>query len=478
MPFCLSRCPPSRSSINKPSKSTAPPLHSDHLSPREGPIRKSKRLPFPIPTFKPDPSLKKLESEFLQEKTTPSRVHENSIRQACTAAHSFADCINDNNSADDDDEEDPFLRSIFRKKVEKPSKSTSIGMSSSPPRPATEVTTKEPVFNGNGGLTERQEIEHAQEPGNNHLPNDISVSDRGNHGLDNRQQMDVISLHHVPKKGSLLELAADSTIATLSNDLNAKKNVEIQSTRRAGDKGGTKKVSMDDTHFPYAKLNEYNNNDTTRLRLTSNPNVLPPEKSAISKCSIQSESPETKTPATDEGGSNCHLANTPFVRSCTAGIRKGRKRARTGLCALCTTCPCKRQNNAVGNDAVTTVTFARSQRAVEKALIRRVQKLEKTCEFYETQAEMVRKKLRQHRRDVWKTEGLLRQQIDTNHCTTDGMISNYRFLPDVRILEAPVEETATLSEKAVLKARRSTFSDTTCKSSQKRATDVQMKSFT
>ena len=76
------------------------------------------------------------------------------------------------------------------------------------------------------------------------------------------------------------------------------------------------------------------------------------------------------------------------------------RRARKGTCALCTTCPCNSIPDK-SDDSIAAM-FARSDSAVEKALIRRVQKMEKTCELHESRMEMVKRKLVHHRREIWK----------------------------------------------------------------------------
>jgi hypothetical protein len=67
--------------------------------------------------------------------------------------------------------------------------------------------------------------------------------------------------------------------------------------------------------------------------------------------------------------------------------------------------------------------FARSDSAVEKALIRRVQKMEKTCELHESRMEMVKRKLVQHRREIWKKK-------ESKHPELFSTIKPYQFLPD------------------------------------------------
>ena len=95
---------------------------------------------------------------------------------------------------------------------------------------------------------------------------------------------------------------------------------------------------------------------------------------------------------------------TKNVSEKTEPVPRPKKRARTKSCALCKTCPC--QKTPTGQDHAVTLnmssTFSRSDTAVEKALIRRLQKLEKSVEHTAEQMEMVRRNLKKHRRDIWK----------------------------------------------------------------------------
>ena len=99
-------------------------------------------------------------------------------------------------------------------------------------------------------------------------------------------------------------------------------------------------------------------------------------------------------------------------------------------CSLCLKCPCNdTSRNSVGT---TTAGLAQTDVAIEKALIRRLAKLETVADQYEEQTEAVRRKLKKHRRDVWKKrEDLLRRAGD--------QIANKRsatyFLPDVDELD-------------------------------------------
>lgn len=133
-----------------------------------------------------------------------------------------------------------------------------------------------------------------------------------------------------------------------------------------------------------------------------------------------------------------------------------RKRARKGSCALCVTCPC---NNLAdlgdANGNMTVNTFARSDAAVEKALIRRVQKMEKSFEMNEGRLEVLRRKLKQHRREMWK-KALNRRDaapVGANH-----------FLPDAQEFEEIARMgSARFPVDSVQAVQKVVFPDVPCK---------------
>lgn len=107
-----------------------------------------------------------------------------------------------------------------------------------------------------------------------------------------------------------------------------------------------------------------------------------------------------------------------------------RRRARKGTCALCTTCPCNNKGDE-GDGGVFT-TLARSDVAIEKALIRRVQKMEKTCELHEGRMDAIKRTLKQHRRDMYrKKENAERARASSSNTK----LQEYEFLPDVDQVE-------------------------------------------
>lgn len=99
--------------------------------------------------------------------------------------------------------------------------------------------------------------------------------------------------------------------------------------------------------------------------------------------------------------------------------------------------------------------FSRSDGAVERTLMRRLQKLEKSTEHLEEQTEAVRRRLKKHRRDVWKRKARdeLRGSINTN---TNRTADSY-FLPDAEIFEQQQNEGQGLSRRVVEKAQTKIF---------------------
>lgn len=126
------------------------------------------------------------------------------------------------------------------------------------------------------------------------------------------------------------------------------------------------------------------------------------------------------------------------AQNSTSTTNKSKKRARRGTCALCTTCSCQKPQNETAAAAATATlelkTFARSDAAIEKALIRRLLKVEKSAENLESQTDMVRRKLKKHRRDVQ------RKRMKT---LPDRSGSKAYFLPDAQEYEAALDQQGT-----------------------------------
>ena len=130
-----------------------------------------------------------------------------------------------------------------------------------------------------------------------------------------------------------------------------------------------------------------------------------------------------------------------------------RKRPRkAAACALCKTCPCQRHTESENIATLDMKNFSRSDDAVERTLIRRLQKLEKSTESMEEQTETVRRRLKKHRRDMAKRRE--RQQESTSN--GDKMGDSY-FLPDAEIFERQQNESGGLPGRVVGRAQNRIF---------------------
>jgi len=171
---------------------------------------------------------------------------------------------------------------------------------------------------------------------------------------------------------------------------------------------------------PSANQSGTNSNDMAEDTKHPALNDMSGPKLVATSCMIHREQPQIPPP---QAPSACTTKEESHVKVVSASIPKPppQRRARKGTCALCATCPCNTQVDK-GDDTCAPV-FARSDSAVEKALIRRVQKMEKTCELHESRMEMVKRKLLQHRREMWKKK-------ESKHSTSHQKAKRQVFLPD------------------------------------------------
>ena len=164
---------------------------------------------------------------------------------------------------------------------------------------------------------------------------------------------------------------------------------------------------------------------------------------------------ETETSRECKSKSKKSSTNKKTSTSVLAASRP-RKRARSKLCAFCKTCSCQKTD---GNDTIPILDmdkFSRTNAAKEKALIRRLQNLERKTESLEEQTEVARRQLKKHRRDTWKREK--RELSNTDSPTTDKVVSveDY-FLPDAEIFETQQLESRPLSGGLFEKAQFKVF---------------------
>lgn len=163
-----------------------------------------------------------------------------------------------------------------------------------------------------------------------------------------------------------------------------------------------------------------------------------------------------------------------------AAAPRPRKRARAKTCALCRTCPCQKSAADRGQTEQLDMasSFSRSDAAVEKALIRRFQKLEKSSEHIAEQKEIVRRNLKKHRRDIWKRQEKENATEVGRFSVEKGVIVPIRargpiatseigddawFLPDAQIFEQQQAESVKTHSNLVKKAQLVMYSNVPCK---------------
>jgi hypothetical protein len=115
--------------------------------------------------------------------------------------------------------------------------------------------------------------------------------------------------------------------------------------------------------------------------------------------------------------------------STVAPVRQTRKRK--GNCALCATCSCTIEKDPDVVQISENLAFARTAVEIEKSLIQRQKKLEKTVDKYESDLDVVTRELKRHRRNIIKRRCAQLQQ---------GTIFNdSRFLPDVDVWDVHLQ---------------------------------------
>jgi len=168
------------------------------------------------------------------------------------------------------------------------------------------------------------------------------------------------------------------------------------------------------------------------------------------KASRGSKLKENKPKVSDKD-KNC---TTRMASTSAIAANRPRKRARSKLCAFCKTCSCQKTD---GNDTIPILDmnkFSRTNAAKEKALIRRLQNLEKKTENLEEQTEVARRQLKKHRRDIWKRK---EREIDnpSSPMFREVVPIDDYFLPDAEIFEKQQTESQALPdgfwEKAQIK---------------------------
>lgn len=168
------------------------------------------------------------------------------------------------------------------------------------------------------------------------------------------------------------------------------------------------------------------------------PVVEPPEKPQVKPKAKRRGRPPKKpirdeVVEIDESTSNARsqkqqkpvVKPAPKPKKVAAPKKPRAPRAKKGTCALCTTCTCTigKETNVTDASAV----MSRTDAEIERALIRRTQKLERIVDKYEALLDQVGRELKKHRRNVWK-----KQEAQLN----DGRrlaFGDSRFLPDADV---------------------------------------------
>ncbi|GAX21426.1 hypothetical protein FisN_10Hu004 [Fistulifera solaris] len=108
-----------------------------------------------------------------------------------------------------------------------------------------------------------------------------------------------------------------------------------------------------------------------------------------------------------------------FSRAAIQSPPEKNSRKRKTPCQLCVNCPCSLSID----QSKASLSEKHSDAAVERNLIKRLQKLEKIADYCEEQTDSVRRLLKKHRRDIWKKREASR--VNSKECA-----NRPRFLPD------------------------------------------------
>jgi len=259
-----------------------------------------------------------------------------------------------------------------------------------------------------------------------------------------------------------------------------KKKVEIKTscqTKGVNEKSGSKKLSAENkgNELTATSQNSTHKKEGRSDRSQGTQKSNNPLKQKIRKPNTKDQAKEDANPGSGRKESNAQASrgnkskeNKPEVldkeKNCTtkkalttaiAAIRP-RKRARSKLCAFCKTCSCQKTD---GNDTIPIFDmnkFSRTNAAKEKALMRRLQNLEKKTENLEEQTEVARRQLKKHRRDIWKRK----ERDDDNPSSSmfgEGVPIDDYFLPDAEIFEKQQTESQALPDGLWEKAQIKVF---------------------
>jgi hypothetical protein len=225
-----------------------------------------------------------------------------------------------------------------------------------------------------------------------------------------------------------------------------------KSTQKKKGKSDRSQVTKKSKKPPTTKKRTQKTNTKNQTEERTNPESGD-NKEPNPKASKSSRAKKSKPKVSDKD-------NPPTTGTTSAPIavaNRPRKRARSKLCAFCKTCSCQKADS---NDIIPILDmnkFSRTNAAKEKALIRRLQNLEKKTENLEEQTEVARRQLKKHRRDLWKRKE--REISNTNSSHMVGKVApiDDYFLPDTEIFEKQQMESQALPEGLWEKAQIKVF---------------------
>jgi len=167
----------------------------------------------------------------------------------------------------------------------------------------------------------------------------------------------------------------------------------------------------------------------------------PPVKPAPSRNRIHNRMNNTNSP-------NLNITTTATPQ------RAARKRTRQVSCVLCASCPCQHMKMETMDFASPSVGLARNDREIEKLMIRRVKKLEKTCDKYEGDLDQLNRELKRHRKLMTKKQEMLVNQ------RKQQKIGGSHFLPDANVWDQHLDDIkqTRVNREVALQAKANMFS--------------------
>lgn len=171
------------------------------------------------------------------------------------------------------------------------------------------------------------------------------------------------------------------------------------------------------------------NTSSTELPLSNQPSARPKSKKRVTQAN--NNCVEKFAVKNSPSGKNCKLEPKGTTTETKLSPKKTKRVTTRAVrcCALCQKCPCR--NQQLSSTVASVGELNPTNGAIEKALIKRLAKMETVADQYEEQTEMVRRKLKKHRRDMWKKREDLLQRATKKIAEKRG---GY-FLPDAEELD-------------------------------------------